>query len=83
MVLVNERLSLQKIRLKAGEMAQQVRALTTLLDNPSSIPNTHMVAHNYATTVAGNQHPHRDIHAGKTSMYIINKRVNKQIRLRD
>jgi hypothetical protein len=31
----------------AGEMAQQVRALTALLEVLSSIPSNHMVAHNH------------------------------------
>jgi hypothetical protein len=32
---------------RAGEMAQQLRALTALLEVLSSIPSNHMVAHNY------------------------------------
>jgi hypothetical protein len=32
---------------RAGEMAQQLRALTALLEVLSSIPRNHMVAHNY------------------------------------
>jgi len=31
----------------AGEMAQQLRALTALLEVLSSIPSNHMVAHNH------------------------------------
>jgi hypothetical protein len=31
----------------AGEMAQQLRALTALLKVPSSNPGNHMVAHNH------------------------------------
>jgi hypothetical protein len=31
----------------AGEMAQQLRALTALPEVLSSIPNNHMVAHNH------------------------------------
>jgi hypothetical protein len=31
----------------AGEMAQQLRALTALPEVLSSIPSNHMVAHNY------------------------------------
>jgi hypothetical protein len=33
--------------LRAGEMAQQLRALIALPDVPSSIPSNHMVAHNH------------------------------------
>ena len=29
-----------------GEMAQQLRALSALLENPDSIPSAHMAAHN-------------------------------------
>jgi len=32
---------------RAGETAQQLRALTALLEVPSSIPSNHMVAHNH------------------------------------
>lgn len=31
----------------AGEMTQQLRALTALAGNLGSIPNIHMMAHNY------------------------------------
>jgi len=31
----------------AGEMAQQLRALTALPEDLSSIPSNHMVAHNH------------------------------------
>ena len=30
----------------AGEMAQRLRALTALPEDPGSIPSTHMAAHN-------------------------------------
>jgi hypothetical protein len=33
--------------LGAGEMAQQLRALTTLAEDQGSIPSTLMVAHNH------------------------------------
>jgi hypothetical protein len=36
-----------KGRMRAGEMAQWVRALTALLEVLSSNPNNHMVAHNH------------------------------------
>ena len=39
----------QEIR-GAGEMAQWLRALTVLLEVPSSIPNNHMVAHNHPSS---------------------------------
>jgi hypothetical protein len=32
---------------RAGEMDQQLRALTALPEVPSSIPSNHMVAHNH------------------------------------
>ena len=37
----------QNRNLRAGEMAQQLRALTTLLEVLSSIPSNHMVAYNH------------------------------------
>jgi hypothetical protein len=36
-----------KLRRGAGEMAQQLRALTALPEVLSSIPSNHMVAHNH------------------------------------
>jgi hypothetical protein len=33
-------------RLGTGEMAQQLRILVALPENPGSIPNIHMAAHN-------------------------------------
>jgi hypothetical protein len=39
--------SLFKVYSGAGEMAQQIRALTDLLKVLSSNPNNHMVAHNH------------------------------------
>jgi hypothetical protein len=36
-----------KIRFGAGEMAQQLRALTALPEVLSSNPSTHIVAHNH------------------------------------
>jgi hypothetical protein len=35
------------LKLGAGEMAQQLRALTALPEVLSSIPSNHMVAHNH------------------------------------
>ena len=32
---------------EVGEMAQQLRALTILPEDPGSIPSTHMAAYNY------------------------------------
>jgi hypothetical protein len=37
---------IKKDQIRAGEMAQQVRALTALLKVLSSNPSNHMVAHN-------------------------------------
>jgi hypothetical protein len=37
----------QKWEIRAGEMAQQLRALTALLKVLSSNPSNYMVAHNY------------------------------------
>jgi hypothetical protein len=36
-----------KIKIGAGDMAQQLRALPALPENPGSIPSTHMAAHNH------------------------------------
>jgi hypothetical protein len=36
-----------KIKLGAGEMAQQLRVLTALPEVLSAIPTNHMVAHNH------------------------------------
>jgi hypothetical protein len=36
-----------KVRIWAGEMAQQLRALSALLEVLSSIPSNHMVAQNH------------------------------------
>jgi hypothetical protein len=44
---VSHRISTVKNREKAGEMAQRLRALTTLPKAPSSNPSNHMVAHNH------------------------------------
>jgi hypothetical protein len=38
---------LKSLRIRAGEMAQQLRPLTALPEVLSSIPNNHMVAHNH------------------------------------
>jgi len=38
---------LSRVILEAGEMAQQLRALTALPEVLSSIPSNHMVAHNH------------------------------------
>jgi hypothetical protein len=40
-------LAFLRIYLQAGEMAQRVRALTTLPEVMSSNPSNHMVAHNH------------------------------------
>jgi hypothetical protein len=40
-------LSLKKFEMGAGEMAQQLRALTALLEVLSSIPSNRMVTHNH------------------------------------
>ena len=39
---------LTKVQVGAREMAQQLRALTALLKVLSSIPSSHMVAHNHS-----------------------------------
>jgi hypothetical protein len=39
--------------MKAGEMAQQFRALTALPENLGSIPSSHMVAHIYNSSSRG------------------------------
>jgi hypothetical protein len=51
----------------AGEMAQWLRALSTLLENQSSIPSTHVAAHSCLQLLfQGLCHPHTD----KAPMYI-------------
>jgi hypothetical protein len=45
--MINEIKHEVKEKLGAGEMAQGLRALTTLLEVLSSIPSNHMVAHNH------------------------------------
>jgi hypothetical protein len=45
--ITNLRVKIRKIIYGAGEMAQQVRALTALLKVLSSNPRNHMVAHNH------------------------------------
>ena len=39
--------SCSKESMRAGEMAQQLRALATFLEVLSSIPSNHMMAHNH------------------------------------
>ena len=49
------------------KVAQWLRALTALPKDQSSIPSIHMTAHNCLKfQFQGIQHPHTDIHAGKT-----------------
>jgi hypothetical protein len=59
---------LKRLNIKiAGEMAQQLRALVVLPDNPSSIPSTHMVAHICLSLPEFNsQHPHGSSHLSVT-----------------
>jgi hypothetical protein len=40
-------LHVQKYKARAGEMAQQLRALSALPEVLSSIPSNHMLAHNH------------------------------------
>jgi hypothetical protein len=35
------------LHVEAGEMAQQLRALAALLEDPDLVPSTHMAAHNH------------------------------------
>lgn len=50
-------------------MAQRLRALATLPEDPVSIPSTNMGAHNCLQLSPRGS----DIHAGKTTMYIKKK----------
>jgi hypothetical protein len=43
----NYLLDMERHKLRAGEMAQWLRALTALAEVLSSIPSNHMVAHNH------------------------------------
>jgi hypothetical protein len=36
----------KKRNLRAGEIAQKLRALTALPEDPGSVPSTHIAAHN-------------------------------------
>ena len=47
-----------------GEVAQWLRALAALPEDPGSIPSTHMTAHNVCSS-----HTHTDMHADKTPMH--------------
>lgn len=40
-------ISIHKTKIRGWEIAQWLRTLATLLEDPSSIPSTHMVAHNH------------------------------------
>jgi hypothetical protein len=44
---VNTAAYIRKKKARAGEIAQQLRALTALPEVLSSIPSNHMVAHNH------------------------------------
>lgn len=51
----------------AGEMAQWLKSLAVLPEDPGSIPSTHMAAHNSLShQFQGIWHPHTDIQAGKS-----------------
>ena len=51
-------------------MAQQLRVLAALPEDPGKIPSTHMAVHNCLIQVLGDMTSHTDIHAGKTPMHI-------------
>jgi len=56
---------------KVRGLAQQLRALAALPEDLGSIPNNHIAAHNcLQLQFQGIQHPHTDIHAGKTPMHM-------------
>jgi hypothetical protein len=58
-------------------MAQQLRALGIFSENLSSIPSTHMAAHNCLTPIPRDLAPHTGMHAGKTSMHMkFKKKLN-------
>ena len=44
--LAKETGDLKKMELEAGEMAQWLRVLAILPEDPGSVPSTHVVAHN-------------------------------------
>jgi hypothetical protein len=50
-------------RVRAGEMARELRALAALPEDPGLIPSTHMAAQ-------GSDPPCTDINAGKISMHM-------------
>ena len=55
----------------AGEMAQWLKALTALREDPGSVLSTYTAAHNYLKLqFQGIQHPHTDIHEGRAPMYV-------------
>lgn len=55
----------------AREMAQQLRALGPLPQDPGLSPSTHMAAHNQLELqFQGIQHLHIDIHSSETPMNI-------------
>jgi hypothetical protein len=52
-------------------MAQWLRALAALPEDPSSIPSTHMADHNgLYLQIQGIGYPHVDIHVGKTPLHM-------------
>lgn len=51
---------------RAGEMAQQLRAMDGFPEDPDLISSTHIAAHNSVISVPEDLTPHIDIHAGKT-----------------
>jgi hypothetical protein len=50
------------------EMAQQLKALTALPEDPCSNPSTHMASHNLSVIPRSDSHV--DIHASNTPMHI-------------
>ena len=62
----------------AGEMAQQVRALAPLAEDPGSISKfIHMAAQYCQSGSNGSPNSHTDIQAGKASMYIKKNTLRK------
>ena len=61
----------------AGEMAQQLRALAALLEDPGSVASTRMAAHNCLNSIAGDPTLSQKL-AGQTPVYIkVKKNIKK------
>lgn len=57
-------------------MAQRLTVLAALLENPGSIPNTHLAAQNYNSSSRGSDTITTDIHASKTPVHIRYKLIS-------